>query len=140
MTTQDKLADSGTGHDKQRTAADWITLAISVSIIIATVGLTTYVHLFGPHNPPHIQVDIQNDKMFQQDDRYYTPVTIMNAGNITAQDLDVTLILTIGDKERETHIAVPFLAGGGSRNAVIVFPVDPRSGTISVDSVTFQKP
>lgn len=128
------------GSKEKRSGAEWITLAVSILIVLALVGLVSYQHFAKGTEPPLIEVEPKTGEMRQDRDAYYLPVTITNKGEITAEGIEIELSLDSGDGEMEaTSFTVEFLAGGEMAHQTVVFYKDPAQGTLS-HNVSFSVP
>jgi uncharacterized protein (TIGR02588 family) len=118
-----------------------ITLALSTLIVVAVVGVTTYLHVTRPHSPAAVEVEPHLAEVYQAGGRFYLPMTIRNTGGTTGEDVRVRAAVTDGSGQQESaEVLIPFLAGGGSSRAVASFASDPRQGQISASAVSFLEP
>src|SRR5215208_5857044 len=76
----DQAAKPHGAHTGPRSAAEWITLAISSLIVLGLIGVTTYFYLTGSTVPATVEVEPRLDETYQAGGRFYLPVTIRNAG------------------------------------------------------------
>lgn len=130
----------GDGSKEGRSGAEWTTLAVSILIVLALVGLVSYQHFAGGTEPPLIEVEPQTGEMRQDGDAYYLPVTVTNKGDITAESIEIELSLDSGDGEMEAiSFTVEFLAGGERAHQTAVFYKDPAQGTLS-HNISFSVP
>jgi uncharacterized protein (TIGR02588 family) len=124
-----------------RTSAEWVTLGVSVAIVLAVVGALTWLYLTGASGAPVIEVEPLMADIRQERDAWYLPVVVRNSGGDTAEDVRVTLSLTTaeGDTE-EAELTVAFLAGQSSARGVVAFRSDPSQGDLSVDVISYLQP
>jgi uncharacterized protein (TIGR02588 family) len=126
---------------QQRSLAEWITLSLSIAILLALAGLVTYEQVTSGEEPALIEVQPRLDDMRREQEAYYLPVTVTNQGDDTAEAVQVRLALILPDGQRSIgQFQVDFLAGGASEEATVVFPVDPAGGTLAVESISFLNP
>ena len=127
-------------QDPGRSTAEWVTLGISVAIVLGVVLLVIYTSLKGEDEPATIEVQPQLEQVRQVQDAYYLPVTITNRGDRTAEDIQVHLSLTGGTGEPpSTQFTIRFLAAGERAEAVVVFREDPSQGTLTT-TISFIEP
>ena len=127
-------------QDPGRSVAEWVTLGISVAIVVGVVLLVIYASLRGDDDPATIEVQPQLDQIRQVQGAYYLPVMVTNRGDRTAEDVQVHLSLTGGTGEPpSTQFTVRFLAGGERADAVVVFREDPSQGTLTT-TISFIEP
>ncbi len=119
-------------QDKKRTGAEWITLAISVLIVLGLAGLVVYQEVVRGTEPPVIEVQPKMEEIRQEGDAYYMPIDIANNGELTAEDVEVQMSLEIEGEEPETiAFAVKFLSGGETEQQTIVFQNNPAEGKLT---------
>jgi uncharacterized protein (TIGR02588 family) len=125
----------------QRTTAERITLAISTLILVSILGLAGWASIRSGDDLPTIDVDVHLAEVRQTGPDYYIPISITNAGGLTAQDVVVTGELHSGaDTPEVAEIIITFLAGGETENAEFIFSTDPREGNLIVRPTSFMHP
>ncbi len=113
---------------------------MSVAILVALIALVTYAQFSGTDRPATIAVRSEFEQVRAVDGVYYLPVTVMNSGDRTAEDVHVRLRLSAGAGEPETaEVTFSFLAGGEKANAVAAFRHPPTPATLS-HSISFIEP
>lgn len=145
--------EHGSGQDRERedgregtqasprSIAEWTTLGISALVLLAMVGLVSYLHLNGGEDPPAIVVETRLDDVRHTDDGYYLPVVVRNRGDRTAEDVRVQAELETGSGAPVTaEFAITFLAGGEVAGGTFIFSEDPEQGTLTVAPVSYQEP
>lgn len=124
-----------------RTTAEWITLGISAMVLLAVVGLVSYLHVSAGDHPPMIAVEARLDEIRRDADAYYLPVDVRNRGDRTAGDVQVRAELDTGSGAPVTaEFTVTFLAGGEEVEGTFVFNDDPTSGILTVEATSFREP
>lgn len=130
----------GAGSDT-RSKAEWITLGISVLIVLSVVALTTYLYVTRTVSPAAMEVETHLNEVYRAGSRFYLPLTISNTGGTTGEDVRVRVAVTDPAGQQESaEVLIPFLAGGGSSRAVAAFASDPRYGQISAAVVSYLEP
>lgn len=131
---------SSNQSDKQ-TTAERITLGISVLILAAIIGLAVWADAQTGDVPPNITVEADLENVRETDTGFYVPITIINTGGITAQDVTVTGELDQGEENPETaEITLSFLAGGEEESAEFVFSAHPNEGEFTVGPTSYVQP
>lgn len=124
-----------------RSAAEWATLGFSLAVLALLVVLVGYEYVAGGTDPPIVEVRPQVQAVRREGEAYYLPVEIANRGDRTAEDVLVRLSLASGDGRRESgEFLIPFLAGGATREGIVIFRADPARGELTVDTVSFVEP
>jgi uncharacterized protein (TIGR02588 family) len=126
-------------QNQGRSAAEWTTLAISLVVVAALVGLLTYLYLSGEGEPAVIEVRPEMESVRYVDGAYYLPVAVTNRGDRTAEDVRVTVTLTGDGAQESAEVSFRFLAGGETGAATVVFSGDPTRGTLS-NVISFLNP
>ena len=138
MTSKEQTTEKT--NDPGRTTAEWVSLGVSLLIVLALAGLVTYDYFATGNEPPTIEVTPQLEQVRQEGDAFYLPVEVANTGDQTAQDVSVEVALQAGEGDPESaQFTVAFLPGGGTEEAVVVFREDPSRGEIS-SSISFVRP
>ena len=124
-----------------RSTAELVTFAISALIVLAVVGLTTYLHLTGGSGPAVIDVQPEMERVYRGGERFYVPVRIANTGQTTAEDVRVTVAVTDPQGRQESAgLELRFLPAGASGRGVVSFRSDPSLGRLSVEGVSYLEP
>ena len=134
----DEGEQEATGQ-RQRTAAERITLAISIILILGLVALVTYVSITGGGEPPIVEARPLPDEIRHEGESYFLPVAGTNRGGQTAAEVTIQAELAGSDGSAETsEFTLDFLAGGETREGTAVFASDPAAGELTVDVASFQ--
>jgi uncharacterized protein (TIGR02588 family) len=140
-TRREQVPQAQEAHPGPRSAAEWITLALSSLIVLGLIGVTTYFYLTGSTEPAAVEVEPRLVETYQAGGRFYLPVTIRNTGGTTGQDVHVRVSVTDPSGRQEaSELVVDFLAGGGASRAVAVFGSDPRQGQLEAVVVSYMEP
>jgi uncharacterized protein (TIGR02588 family) len=144
---EDRPAESDPAPDraeqpKGRNAAEWVTLLVSLAIVVMTVALALYEH-FWREEPPGtwLRVELDLAQAVKRDDLYYIPYTATNQGSAAAEA--VGLLVTVRQGEtvlEEVTTEIPFLANSGSADGVFVTAYDPATHTVEAQPTILQIP
>jgi uncharacterized protein (TIGR02588 family) len=133
--------DDDRRQDRGRSIAEWVSVGISLAIVLALAGLVVYQYLVGGTRPPLVVVTPQLDAIRREADAYYLPVEVVNRGDKTAEDVRVLLSLSSDQGARQSaELGVDFLAGGETARWTVVFREDPSRGRLTVDMLSFLEP
>ena len=113
-----------------RTAAEWVTFAVSAAILLVVVGLIA-TQAAGSDRPALPRV-LKTGPVERHGDRFVVPVEVRNDGGATAEAVQVTAELTIGEETVEADQTVEFLAQGETAEVAFVFEEDPAGGELKV--------
>ena len=111
------------------TPAEWVTFGTAAAIVLAVVGLIL-VQVPGPEAPPAPVVQV--GEAVEREDHFFVPVAVVNRGDATAQNVQITATLTLDDGEVTADQVVDFLAGGEEERLEFVFEDDPAEGELDV--------
>lgn len=140
MNTNNEGRTEHTGN-RQRSVAEWTTFAISAAVLIAIVGLISWLHLYGGDRPAVIVVEPQTDELRREDSGYYLPVIVRNEGDVTVEDLQVQGELRSDSGEPETaDFTITFLVGGEEANGTFIFQRDPAQGELTTAAGSYKLP
>ena len=150
MTKRDAVGESGRsesnersgqkgGRQRERSAAERTTLAISIVLILVLLALVTYVSISGGNEPPIVEARPLNQEIRREGESYYLPVAVTNQGGRTAEEVVVQVELAGRDGSSEaSEFTLDFLAGGETREGTAVFATDPGAGELTIDVASFQ--
>jgi uncharacterized protein (TIGR02588 family) len=128
------------GEDRGRTLAEWVTLGVSVAIVLALAGLVVLQWLAQRTGHPEISVEPNMEQVRQVGDLYYLPIRVTNSGEKAVEVVEVETELRAEGEEPETvGFTVQFLAGRESDEFIVVLSNDPRNGELS-HTVSFHEP
>ena len=123
---------AGGEEKEERTTAEWVSLFISVAIVLALVGGLVYQIFAGGHRPPTIEIKPLMEEVRQEGDSYYLSLDITNNGDRTAENVEVMLSLDTGGGDPETmQFQVQFLDGGETENQTVIFRNNPAEGELT---------
>ena len=141
MTARDRDPQAEVIDDTRLNIAEWVTLGISLAIVIAVLGVTSWLALHGDVAPATFDVSPKTDQVRHHNDAWYLPIDVRNVGDDTAADVVVRAELDTGNGEAETaEFTVTFLSGGDRTSGTAVFRHDPREGDLSVMVASFSEP
>lgn len=138
---RDSESQTSPSGDKDRSVAEWTTLGISIAILLAILGLVTYLYGRGDEQPVVILVEPQMQELRQDEGEYYLPVIIRNEGDPTVEEVHIEAELDTGTGEPETaQFTIHFLAGGEQIEGTFIFQHDPAEGDLTTRATSFQEP
>ena len=115
----------------ERTRAEWITLAVSILIVLSVTGYIVYDLVAGSNVDPTIEVIPHYEEMRAEQGAFYLPITVVNHGGRTAEDVSIQFLLqgTEG-RSQSTSLTFRFLAPGERSEAVLIFDDNPEEGRL----------
>ncbi len=133
---------SASGNGGGQSVAEWITLSVSVAVVLAVVGVIGYDYFASAAlRMPVIEVETVMGEVQEVDGAYYLPIEVTNRSEHTAEDVRVQVSLMPDQGERETsQFTIAFLAGGDTEHEVVVFDEDPSTADLSSDVQSFRRP
>ena len=121
------------------TTAERLSFAISAAVLLALAGAICY--LWAQPRDPAEPVVKQVGTTRVVDGRSYITVEVRNAGDETAQAVQVIAELNLGnDVIAEGEQIIDFLSGGESEKAVFVFNDVPPAAGVDLQVVSFSQP
>jgi uncharacterized protein (TIGR02588 family) len=113
-----------------RTAAEWVTFATACLVLAAIVALVAS-EMAGPDEPP-APVASSTGEVREVGGRFFVPVEVVNTGDATAANVQVTAELTVGSATSSGDQTIDFLGGDERVEVVFAFDDDPAGGELSV--------
>src|SRR5688572_3724611 len=80
-----------------RSVAEWTTLVFGAVLILALVGLVTYLYVSGENRPPVVEATPLAQEIRREEGAYYVPIEVTNQGGETAEDVLVQAELSTGE-------------------------------------------
>ena len=120
-----------------RSAAEWVTLVVSLLVLAVLVGLIV-LRLLDERDPAEPIATIEGVE--EVGDDHHVEVMVRNEGDDTAADVQIVAELVIGDETSEADQVLDFLAGDEEEHVVFVFEDDPADGELTVSVSGFSVP
>jgi uncharacterized protein (TIGR02588 family) len=135
------LSAAGPESDRGRGVAEWVTLGVSLAILLGIFGGVSYLYLQGEEQPARIETEANLEDLRFEGDVFYLPVEVVNSGDQTVEEVVVQAELDTGSGPPvSAEITVTFLAGGERAKGTFIFGSDPRQGTLTVQAVSYREP
>ncbi|RAM53152.1 MAG: TIGR02588 family protein [Hapalosiphonaceae cyanobacterium JJU2] len=124
----------------KRSAAEWVTLSISLFILAVIVSLVAYIWINEKDQPPVLSVS-NKQKIWEADGQFYVPFEIINTGGETAESVQLIAELEIQGKVTQTgEQQIDFLSRGEKEEGAFVFNQDPRKGQLTIRVGSYKSP
>ena len=131
------MSPEPTDGREPRTPAEWVTLACSLAVLAALIGLIV-VQLGAGQDPAAPVATVEAVRTVGRS--HHVEVTVRNEGDDTAADVQVLASLEIGGRTTEADQVIDFLAGDEEEDLVFVFRDDPAEGELTVEVAGFSVP
>ncbi len=118
---------------------EWLIFAVSVALICATIGVLVYENRSLTSEPPSPQIQLGRARWHES--YFAVPLTVTNAGDHTAQNvqLEVDLLLPGGQKETG-KVNLQYLPRRATRDAWVTFQHDPGKGKLEPRVLGYERP
>lgn len=111
----------------QKNWLEWLVFAISLVLVITTLGYLVYDGATFSENPPNVELELGKVQA-QAKDRFIVPITAINRGEITAEGVQIEVTLNDNGKEQENaQFEIAFLPRHSTREGWVIFTTDPRT-------------
>ncbi len=111
----------------QKNWLEWVVFAISLVLVIITLGYLVYDGATFSETPPNIELELGKAQA-QAADRFIVPVNAINRGDTTAEGVQIEVTLNSGGKEQENaQFEIAFLPRHSTREGWVTFTTDPRT-------------
>lgn len=118
---------------------EWTVFAIGLALVLATLGFLVRESLVTDDGPPEVVARLGAPRPSRGG--YLVPVEVSNAGQATAEDVRVPVLLNLPDGAREeAELGIAFLPRGSVRNGWVTFGADPARGSLTVGPIAFEVP
>ena len=115
---------------------EWTVFALSATLILAVAGVLAYRSVAGERRNPLLEVSLGAPERVPSG--YAVPVTVTNAGEVTAEEVVVEVRLEGGDERGELTIA--FVPGGSRRRGWVAFTREPDAARLRARLVGYEHP
>jgi uncharacterized protein (TIGR02588 family) len=122
--------------NKPRTAAEWVSLAISVLLLAGVIGIVVALWMTASDKPARFRVEpgaIRNES-----GPYYLSVKVINEGDKTGAQVTVEGKLKANDKEERAVTTFDFIPARSSAEGILIFASEPSSADVRV--MSYQEP
>ncbi len=124
----------------KRTAAEWITFSIALSILSTIIGLVIYTIINDKHQPPLILI-IQKQTTRKTNGQYSVPFEVVNQGDETAESVQILAELKVNNKLEETgEQQIDFLSSGEKEEGAFIFSNNPQQGQLKIRVASYKLP
>ena len=146
MTNQEEQTHSSS--DPQRSLVEWLTLSISLALLLLLAGTLTYAQLTAGDATPLLDARADLDAVRQVDSRYHVPIQVRNRGTAGARDIQIRVTsqapsgpagntaLTSATAET-AELRLDVLPPGASETATVVLRTDPARAPIDARVVSY---
>jgi uncharacterized protein (TIGR02588 family) len=118
---------------------EWIVFALSLILVLSTLGYLIYAGVSMGQQPPSIQVRLGTPE--QRQFNFIVPVTVVNHGDETAEGVKIEVLLESGGEEKARgEVEIPFLPRHATREGWVTFEQDPRTAQLKARVLGYQKP
>lgn len=105
---------------------EWIVFAVSLVLVVATLGYLVYDGATTGNTPPSIEFELGKPQL--QADHFIVPVSVTNRGDETAEGVHIEVVLENGGQEQESaEFEIAFLPRLSTREGWVTFETDPRT-------------
>lgn len=121
------------GAQRRKSAAEWVTLSLSVLIVGALVVVALVEEsrrLDG--EIADLQVTFAIERTESRGNRFYVPYTVRNTGSEAITSAEIWIAVSDGERVTESaEVTVEFLPLQGTQNGVFVTVHDPSAHTLT---------
>lgn len=127
----------------EKNALEWAVFAVSLVIVLGTLGFLAWDLVQGGDAPPDVSVELGSPR--ETSGGWAVPVTVANRGDQTAEAVRVEVTLAIGNgagsgEPERGEIEVAFLPRGSRREGWVTFTRPPAAGRLSARVLGYEQP
>ena len=119
-----------------KSTAEWISLAVSLIILLGFVGAIIWLWIHEPNGPA--QFNVQRGVVRNETGLFHLPVTVTNTGGSAAGQVRVEGKLNNQGQEEITVTTIEFLPVRAQEEVVLIFRNEPSSAVVHV--VSYRQP
>lgn len=118
---------------------EWLVAALSLVLVLGTVGFLFYQALFGETTPPDISLQVV--AIVPSSGGYLVTVQAQNRGGETAAELVVEgELLSAGETLETSELTFEFVPAHSSREGGLFFRHDPAGGRLELRAKSYREP
>ena len=137
MTGADEREEAGPSGGRK--LAEWVTMGLSVVLVLGTVGYLVYLGLRGDPPLVPVQITVLADQSREKAGRYVVPVEVRNQGQRTLKNLKVRLSQrTAGGREEAGDLTIDYLGERATATVYVYLNKDPREQPLEVEPSNYQ--
>ena len=121
----------------KRTRAEWVALIGSTALLLVVVAL---IALQIPDDDQPAMPVARIEKVRSVEEAFHVDVIVENTGDRTAENVQVSAELTIGDEVQTGEQVIDFLSHGEEVEVTFVFSHDPTLGELTASVASFTTP
>jgi uncharacterized protein (TIGR02588 family) len=104
----------------QKNWLEWVVFGVSISLLLATVAMLSWKAIITDDRPPLLSID--SLAPVREGDALRVSVTVKNAGDQAAQQVDIEVQIVGGDGEERTgNFQLDQIPGGSSATGELIF-------------------
>ena len=116
---------------------EWCVFGVGLVLVLGALGFLAYDGAQTGERPPLIEIELKES--VAAGEGFQVPVVVSNRGDMTAGDVHVEVTLEGGAAERG-EFRIAFLPRRSTREGVVTFHTDPRSGRLRARVLGYEKP
>ncbi len=115
-----------------KSTAEWVSLAISLVILLGIVGAIVWLWIHQPTGPP--QFKVERGTVRNEAGLFHLPVTVTNIGGLAVGQVRVEGKLNNQGQEEIAVTTLDFLAVRAEEEVVLIFRSEPSGAVVQVVS------
>jgi uncharacterized protein (TIGR02588 family) len=137
---EDRCDDGQVAREAPPPFWEWVVAGIGLLLLVATLGYLTYYAVAVPATEPRPVIELLGVEQ-QQPQQFLVRIRVHNRGRTTAQALRIA-----GELKRDgavveaSELEFAYLPAESSREAGLLFRLDPRTLQLELQSRSYQKP
>ena len=116
---------------------EWCVFGGGLALVLGTLGFLVYDGAKTGDGPARIEIELGEPSAHAQG--FQVPVTVSNRGDLTAGDVQIEVTLE-GPTAERGEFRIAFLPRRSTREGVVTFHTDPRSGRLRARVLGYEKP
>lgn len=121
----------------KKNAVEWTVFAVSLALTAAVLGALLYEHITAGSGPARLEVTV--GAAVASGTSYAVPVDVRNAGDTTAEDVQVSVAL-IGGAGETSEVTLPYVPYRSERRGWVVFSRKPSPGQLEARVLGYREP
>lgn len=138
------MSEVNKSHEKRSTGrkfAEWVTLGLSVLLVLAIAGYLVYSG--SREQSPHVPVEVRvlAGEVQEASGRYVVPIEVRNLGRRTLKDLkvQVTFAAPAGESNQpDEEVTLDYLAAGAAQKIYLYVHRHPKDMTVVAEPSSYR--
>ena len=118
---------------------EWSVFTVSLLLVVTVVAYLAYDAISTNDAPPDLAVQLGTPE--QHSGYFAVPITVTNAGDLTAEGVVVEVVVERGDEEEQAQLEIAYVPRQSQREGWVTFEQDPQTADrMTARAIGYEQP